>query len=113
MLARILMPPGQVRLAISSCRRRLEAEGRELAATAHLQHPELVAAQASHQVGLACQVAQDQAELAQSIVAGGVPVLVVEPLEPVEVGDEQVGVDAVALGQGPLALDARRRTPVG
>ena len=100
-----------------SCSRSSSSAAKPSAAASPVQRTEdrreLVAADPRHDVGLAHADAQRMGELAQRLVARRVAVAVVELLEPVEVADHDVGVDAVARGQCPLVLQRRlERVPV-
>ena len=86
---------------------------RLLERTAHQQQGELVAADASRGVGVAHRLFDDGGDLAQHVVAGGVPARVVHHLEPVEIQVAQgMGRIARLSGVHRLAQPALELAPV-
>ena len=86
---------------------------RLLERTTHQQQRELVAADASRGVGVAHRLFDDGGDLAQHVVAGGVPAGVVHHLEPVEVQVAQgMGRIARLSGVHRLAQPALELAPV-
>ena len=84
-----------------------QRERRALAVGLGQQERELVAADAEHAVAAARALGQHRRDLPQRLVAGGVPVAVVQLLEPVEVADHQRERVPVAAASGRSRPPAR------